>query len=146
MPTLSERLDEVMTAMKWTRADVMRITGQSSSVVSQWMGRGAKNKIIRTIGSVKAAIMLERASGYSGLWIAEGEGLKMAPRQGDDASLHVRQITAWAKQLEPGALLDLHAFAHGLTFDDASAPQPGEAGSPTPAPKPAAKRRGPSSP
>ena len=76
--SLAERLEEVMQAMGWLHADVMRISGQTSSVVSQWRGKGSKD--IKTIGKLEAAIYLERASGYSCLWIAKGMGPKMVPR------------------------------------------------------------------
>ena len=78
MPTLDERLKEVMAAMNWHHADVVRVSGQSSSVVSQWMNKGSKR--IHTIRKMSAAIALGNASGYSPLWIAEGiEPKKQAP-------------------------------------------------------------------
>ena len=77
MPTLIERLEEVMRAMRWSRADLQRVSGQSSSVVSQWLGKGSKE--ITSIGSLEAAIAIERASGFSSLWVAKGLGSKWAP-------------------------------------------------------------------
>lgn len=74
MATLQQRLEEVMRAKNWDHADVMRVSGQSSSVVSQWLGKGSKD--IKEIGKLEAAIYLERASGYSALWIAKGLGPK----------------------------------------------------------------------
>ena len=73
---LQERLHEVMQAKGWDRADVVRVSGQSSSVVSQWLGKGSK--IIHTIGRLEAAEALARESGYAALWIAKGIGPKMA--------------------------------------------------------------------
>lgn len=78
MLSLPERLHEVMQATGWDRADLMRITGQSSSVVSQWLGKGSKE--IATIGSLEAAIGIERASGFSALWVAKGIGERMVQR------------------------------------------------------------------
>ena len=52
MPNLQERLQEVMQAMKWTRTDVMRVSGQTSSVVSQWLGKGSKLKPVKSIGKM----------------------------------------------------------------------------------------------
>jgi transcriptional regulator with XRE-family HTH domain len=72
--TLTDRLEELMRVQKWTRADVLRISGVSSSVLSQWMGKGSK--VIKTIGDMKAATKLSEASGYNALWIAKGEGPK----------------------------------------------------------------------
>lgn len=74
MATLQQRLEEVMKAKNWDHADLMRVSGQSSSVVSQWLGKGSKD--IKEIGKLEAAIYLERASGYSALWIAKNLGPK----------------------------------------------------------------------
>lgn len=73
--TLQERLEEVMQAKGWDRADLVRVSGQSSSVVSQWLGKGSK--IIHTIGRLEAAEALARESGYAALWIAKGIGPKL---------------------------------------------------------------------
>jgi transcriptional regulator with XRE-family HTH domain len=78
MSTLVERLHELMRAMKWTQKDLVRITKQSNSVVSQWLG--GSSKVIKSIGKLEAALYLERESGYSALWIAKGMGAKMADR------------------------------------------------------------------
>lgn len=84
MATLQERLEEVMTSMGWTHGDVVRISGQSSSVVSQWRGKGTK--LIKSIGKMEAAMRLSAASGYSALWIAEGEGPKMSVSYAKEAA------------------------------------------------------------
>lgn len=63
-----------MDAKQWEHADLMRVSGRSSSVVSQWLGKGSKD--IKEIGKLEAALYLERASGYSALWIAKGIGPK----------------------------------------------------------------------
>lgn len=70
MSTLQDRLEEVMRAMNWQHADVVRVSRQSSSVVSQWLGKGSK--VIHTIGKLEAALYIERASGFSALWVAKG--------------------------------------------------------------------------
>lgn len=88
MPTLIERLTELMDAMGWGQPDLMRESKQSSSVVSQWMGKGSKQ--IKTIGKMEAAIYLERASGFSALWIAKGMGPKRVPVPGA-ATVHTLQ-------------------------------------------------------
>lgn len=80
MPSLTERLSEVMQHMRWNHADLVRVSGQSSSVVSQWLGKGSKE--IKTIGKLEAALYIERASGYSALWISKGIGPKIAHRSG----------------------------------------------------------------
>lgn len=79
MSTLQERLAEVMRACQWTHADLVRISGQSSSVVSQW--RGKSSKIIKSIGSLDAAQRIEAASGYAALWVATGQGPKLKAQE-----------------------------------------------------------------
>lgn len=67
-----------MRAMKWQQSDLMTASQQSSSVVSQWLGKGSKE--IKSIGKMEAAIYLERATGFSALWVAKGMGpKKVAP-------------------------------------------------------------------
>lgn len=73
---LQTRLAEVMTAMRWEHADLVRVSKQSSSVVSQWLGKGSKSKIIKSIGKMEAAENIERASGFAALWVAKGLGPK----------------------------------------------------------------------
>jgi hypothetical protein len=63
-----------MTASGWDHAALVRISGQSSSVVSQWLGQGSKE--IKTIAKIEAAVAIERASGYSAVWVATGKGPK----------------------------------------------------------------------
>ena len=73
---LKDRLEAVMAKMDWKYADLQRVSGQSSSVVSQWLGRGSK--LIKTIGKMEAAEKIEQASGFAALWIAKGVGPRMA--------------------------------------------------------------------
>ena len=75
-PTLKERLEELMQAMEWDYPDLLRESGESHSVVSQWLGRGSKT--IHSIGKTQAAERLEAASGYAALWLAKGIGPKYA--------------------------------------------------------------------
>ncbi|MDE1999728.1 MAG: hypothetical protein KGI52_12455 [Burkholderiales bacterium] len=74
MKTLTERLEEVMQAKGWEHADLVRVSGESSSVVSQWLGKGSKT--IHSIGKMEAAERIEAESGYCALWIAKGKGQK----------------------------------------------------------------------
>ena len=76
MLTLKERLEEVMDAKEWAHADVMRISGMTSSVVSQWRGKGDKE--IKSIAKIEAVLRLQKESGYSAVWIATGKGPKFA--------------------------------------------------------------------
>jgi transcriptional regulator with XRE-family HTH domain len=72
--TLAERLTELMQAQKWSRRDLQLAAGVSSSVVSQWLGKGTKE--IKSIGNTAAAERLAQATGYALLWIAKGQGPK----------------------------------------------------------------------
>lgn len=69
---LPTRLTIVMQACGWTRADLKRESKQTSSVVSQWMGKGSRP--IKSIRKMEAAENLARASGFNALWIATGMG------------------------------------------------------------------------
>lgn len=76
---LSRRLGEVMQAKGWARADLVRISGQSSSLVSQWLG--VSQRPVYQINKAEAAERLSIASGYAALWIAKGLGPKMREAQ-----------------------------------------------------------------
>ena len=94
MQSLQERLAEVMAAMGWEHADVMRVSGQSSSVVSQWLGKSSK--IIKTIGKIEAAQRLSDASGYGATWIAKGIPPKhVGKREGSAAVAHEVSYTTF---------------------------------------------------
>jgi hypothetical protein len=73
---LASRLKEVMDRCTWTAADVQQHSGASRSLVAQWLGKAARP--VQTIGNVKAAVQLQEASGFSAVWLAIGEGPKMA--------------------------------------------------------------------
>jgi hypothetical protein len=61
----------------WQHADLVRISGESSSVVSQWLGK--TDKPTKSIGRVRTALRLGEASGYCAEWIADGTGPKKPP-------------------------------------------------------------------
>jgi hypothetical protein len=63
-----------MAAQSWEHADLVRVSGQSNSVVSQWLGKGSKE--IKSIGKMEAAERIAEASGYAALWVAKGLGPK----------------------------------------------------------------------
>lgn len=84
MTALIDRLSEVMAAKSWEHADLVRVSGESSSVVSQWLGKGSK--VIKTIGKIEAAMRIEEASGYAALWIAKGVGPKFKKSVAHDMS------------------------------------------------------------
>lgn len=65
-----------MSACGWEHAELVRVSGQSNSVVSQWLGKGSKE--IKSIGKMEAAERIESASGYAALWVAKGIGPKTA--------------------------------------------------------------------
>lgn len=62
-----------------TVGEIAEIAEVTSSAVSQWLGNGGK--IIHSIGSIRAAIYLERKTGFSALWLAKGEGQPKVERQ-----------------------------------------------------------------
>lgn len=49
----------------------------TSSAVSQWFGKGSK--LVKSIRDIRAAIYLERKTGFSALWLAQGEGPQKVP-------------------------------------------------------------------
>lgn len=89
MASLTERLDEVMRVCGWQHADLVRVSGQSSSVVSQWLGKGSKE--IKSIGSLDAALRIQSASGFSALWVAKEQGPKHASAVAHDNALKVAE-------------------------------------------------------
>ena len=92
-----------MAAKGWAYPDLVRHSGESRSVVSQWLGRSSK--LIRTIGKMQAAERLEEASGYAALWIAKGAGQKMAPLKSTTPklSLHAETLGALADRITDAA-------------------------------------------
>lgn len=70
MSTLQTRIQELMEKTGWSIGRIADIAGVSSSAVSQWLnGQTASIKL-------EPALMLERESGYSALWLANGKGVK----------------------------------------------------------------------
>lgn len=63
----------------WNVSQIASTAKVTPSAVSQWLGKG--NKTIHTIGNIEAAINLERATGYSALWLAKGKGPKKVPER-----------------------------------------------------------------
>jgi hypothetical protein len=86
MQNLQERMAEVVKERPDLAVGaIAKLCKVSSSAVSQWIGtHGRTQKASKEIGSVRAAVMLERETGYSALWLAYGEGPKhyRPPSQG----------------------------------------------------------------
>lgn len=61
-----------MAELGWSRADLIRVTGESQSTISQWLGKGGRP--IKEIGRVRSAVLLANASGFDPIWLAHGEG------------------------------------------------------------------------
>jgi transcriptional regulator with XRE-family HTH domain len=74
---LASRLQKVLSDKGWQRADLVRESGESSSVVSQWLGAGSK--AIKSIGDIETALRLEKSTGFSALWLAKGVGPEKPP-------------------------------------------------------------------
>lgn len=70
--TLQERVAELMAVTGWKVGDIAEICNVSSSAVTQWKDGPTKSI------TLEPAIKIERASGYSALWIASGKGEKLA--------------------------------------------------------------------
>ena len=92
MPTLQERLEEIMTAKDWGYQDLVQVSGESRSVVSQWLGRGSKT--IKSIGKTEAAERIEAESGFAALWIAKGLGDKLASPFASNLEAQFSQLMA----------------------------------------------------
>lgn len=84
MKNLKARIDELMAAKGWTVTQVANAAGVSRSAVSQWRGSGSKE--IFTIGRIDVAERLGAASGFSALWLARGEGPKLASDASEDST------------------------------------------------------------
>lgn len=110
--SLQERLEEVMQALSWSEADLIRHSGASRSVVGQWLGKA--DRPIRTIANVSVALKLQDASGYAAAWIAQGEGPKKAPPLpgADEGGTELLRLYA---QLDVVARARLLAFAADLS-------------------------------
>lgn len=80
--TLQDRIAELMTTTGWKVGDIAELCGVTSSAVTQWKDGPTKSI------TLEPAIKIERASGYSALWIASGKGEKLArrPPADDDES------------------------------------------------------------
>lgn len=70
---------ELMTATGWSVGQIASIADVTSSAVSQWVGNG-KGKQSKSIGNIAAAMKLEKESGFSALWLAQGKGPKLADK------------------------------------------------------------------
>lgn len=69
---LKQRLEHLMAECGWDRSDLIAASGQSQSVVSQWLGHGSKE--IKSISKLEAAFGIAELSGFNPLWIARGIG------------------------------------------------------------------------
>lgn len=98
MKTLIERIQELMTELQWDEKKVASVAGVTTSAVYQWLGHGGKT--IHSIGKIEAAIYLERASGFSALWLAKGQGPRMAGRaSAPDLEGLLRAAAEWPESL-----------------------------------------------
>ncbi len=112
--TLQERIAELMSTMRWSHGDLMRVSGQSSAVVSQWRGVG-NGKQTKSIAKLEAVQAIEAASGFSALWVAKGMGPKM--------------VSNWTPAQSPSGGMAIHTVAHYLshpTVDDELTTHPWE--------------------
>lgn len=76
MKTLQERMADLMAATGWSVGKIAAVAGVTSSAVSQWVGHG-DGKQSKSIGNIASALKLEKESGFSALWLAQGKGPKL---------------------------------------------------------------------
>lgn len=72
MNTLQERMEIFMRETQLSVTDIATIADVSRSAVSQW--KGVKGKASQTIKDVSAAVKLQKKTGFSAEWLAEGKG------------------------------------------------------------------------
>lgn len=117
MTSLQDRMVELMTATGWKVGDIARIAGVTSAAVSQWVGNG-KGKQSKSIGNVDAALRLQKASGFSWLWLAQGKGEKLASASENEPQEESDEIDAErlasAIELLTKALMNTDEFHRGL--------------------------------
>jgi len=71
--SLADRIQEVLDASKLSVAELAKEAGVTPSAVYQWLGKSSKE--IKTI-QLRPALLIERKTGFSALWISAGEGPK----------------------------------------------------------------------
>ncbi|MET3915956.1 phage repressor protein C with HTH and peptisase S24 domain [Variovorax sp. OAS795] len=81
MSTLQERMQELVRETGWTVGEISGKAGVSHSAVSQWLSGETQSL------KIEPAVLLERYTGFSALWLAKGKGQKKvdAPGSHDDA-------------------------------------------------------------
>ncbi|QRF55331.1 hypothetical protein [Variovorax paradoxus] len=113
MSTLAERMQEFSRETGWSIAEIAAIAKVSHSAVSQWMGKGAKE--IKSIAKIDSAIYLERASGFSALWLAKGLGPRKAAIQPAAAAMTLEQmLEAIGLALEKAPALEARQGAESM--------------------------------
>jgi phage repressor protein C with HTH and peptisase S24 domain len=70
MSTLQERMQELVRATGWTVGEISGKAGVSHSAVSQWLSGETQSL------KIEPAVLLERYTGFSALWLAKGKGQK----------------------------------------------------------------------
>lgn len=80
MSNLAERMEEIERVFGLGVGEIASLCGVSSSAVSQWFGRG--NRSTQKIDNARAAIELERRTGWNALWIAYGDEPKILSKSG----------------------------------------------------------------
>lgn len=82
MSTLQDRIAEIMTSTNMAVGEIAKIAQVSSSAVTQW--KDGQTKTIK----IEPAVLLERATGFSALWLATGKGEKYASKPNDGEGDH----------------------------------------------------------
>ena len=90
-------MEEFSQETGWDVGRIAKEAGVSSSAVSQWLGKGSKE--IHSI-NIKPAIYLERATGYSALWLSKGELPKMVSCEKSSGEPQANQVDSIDKAVE----------------------------------------------
>lgn len=76
MTTLQERMQELVRDTGWTVGEISTKAEVSHSAVSQWLS-GETHSL-----KIEPAVLLERYTGFSALWLAKGKGKKKVDAAG----------------------------------------------------------------
>jgi len=97
---LKTRIELLQTETKLSVIDIARICGITASAVRQWLGQA--DPPTQRIGSLKAALKLQDATGFHALWLAEGEGPRKVPTVPAPKTAEVIRIEPeWPFELVP---------------------------------------------
>lgn len=103
MKTLSERINLILQAKGWSAAELARQAGVSRAAVTDW-----RNGNVAAL-TTDVAARISKATGYSMLWVANGEGPRETTPSLVDAGYWPFRSVEWAsfQKLTPDEQHDL---------------------------------------